>query len=692
MSGLCTKSWLLRSLLLHHAHRGQRLGRVFTAAEVSRAGEAKGAGQNPASQGAGRYSASSFGTRHSPLLSDFSSTLAGGENVGRETRETVTAKNPQECFWEEEGGGQQCHRLGTLAADVFVPSKKNLVPLTDTRTHATALLLPCTFVHPPSPPRSSPQFWSWSQWCGQWWKFWCRTGPRPGGSPRGVWRLQPPPPSWAWHWHLREAGRKQSWKSLAVPWAELAQHRAATGEGEGPAAASAAARPPGTARSPAPKLGAARRGRELGGGGGRWGSGRAAPAIASPAARLAALRAAPRRRRALLPAQLCRVPAPRGTAQRSAAPAQPAAPCPSPAGRSPPPACPAPHPAPWAARRNSRCSSFSRCRRSWAWRGGRCRRRRGRGAAARSRLRHLVSWADRGGGWESGSHPPAPHPFPRARTAPPHSRPPASEGPPPARPSIHHPPPARLAPCQLRPGAGQEGQPDCHLSHSWAGRWGLAEGPQRRVGQVEPRRCPPQPGRGTAVRAPSLPGHSPPRLAACAPTRVPPALLTWASARAHSPSQGRRRHCLLSRVCPFEKGQAQGQGGRQRLRRSPAAATRSCTSRGTLAAGGDTAAAAAAAQRVFLLEQDERSPWQPQAFTKLFHTYLKKHQSATDLRAALCLPDVPQLFLAFLLWIPQFQVSDARLKFLTAADLSTWLRGTEFDGLRHMEFFCCCRA
>lgn len=58
--------------------------------------------------------------------------------------------------------------------------------------------LPYTFGRPPSPRRILHRCGSWSRWCAHWWMFWCRTAPRPGGSPHGGWRPLQLPPSSAW--------------------------------------------------------------------------------------------------------------------------------------------------------------------------------------------------------------------------------------------------------------------------------------------------------------------------------------------------------------------------------------------------------------------------------------------------------------------------------------------------------------
>lgn len=213
------------------------------------------------------------------------------------------------------------------------------VPLkmhTQTDTIHTVLHLPCIFGHPPSPPRSSPRFWSWFPWCGQWWKFWCRTGPRPGGSPRGVWRRPPPPPSWAWRWHLGEAGRKQSLRSPSSPSTSPARGRGRKGSAAAPRGEAAA---PGRAgqlclRTGPPAL-----------------TGEEQSAPCPPPRSPSRARSLPR---AAAPSP------PGGTGHRAAQAAR------RPFHRFVAPTRPPSraHPALWGARRNSRCSSSSRCRRS----------------------------------------------------------------------------------------------------------------------------------------------------------------------------------------------------------------------------------------------------------------------------------------------------------------------------------------
>lgn len=58
--------------------------------------------------------------------------------------------------------------------------------------------LPCTSSHPPSPRRILHPCGSWSRWCARWWRFWCRTSPRPDGFPRVGSRRPPRPPSSTW--------------------------------------------------------------------------------------------------------------------------------------------------------------------------------------------------------------------------------------------------------------------------------------------------------------------------------------------------------------------------------------------------------------------------------------------------------------------------------------------------------------
>lgn len=58
--------------------------------------------------------------------------------------------------------------------------------------------LPCTSSHPLSPRRILHRCGSWSRWCARWWRFWCRTSPRPDGFPRVGLRRPPQPPSSTW--------------------------------------------------------------------------------------------------------------------------------------------------------------------------------------------------------------------------------------------------------------------------------------------------------------------------------------------------------------------------------------------------------------------------------------------------------------------------------------------------------------
>lgn len=70
------------------------------------------------------------------------------------------------------------------------------VSFTSIRTEGTGL--PCTSSRPPSPRQTPPRLGSWSRSCARWWRFWCRTSPRPDGFPRAGWRRPPRPPSSAW--------------------------------------------------------------------------------------------------------------------------------------------------------------------------------------------------------------------------------------------------------------------------------------------------------------------------------------------------------------------------------------------------------------------------------------------------------------------------------------------------------------
>lgn len=58
--------------------------------------------------------------------------------------------------------------------------------------------LPCISDHPLSPRWTLDRCGSWSRWCVQWWRSWCRTVPHSGGSPHEVWRQPRLPPSSTW--------------------------------------------------------------------------------------------------------------------------------------------------------------------------------------------------------------------------------------------------------------------------------------------------------------------------------------------------------------------------------------------------------------------------------------------------------------------------------------------------------------
>lgn len=284
------------------------------------------------------------------------------------------------------------------------------VPLkvhTQTDTVHTVLLLPCIFGHPPSPPRSSPRFWSWFPWCGQWWKFWCRTGPRPGGSPRGVWRRPPLPPSWAWRWHLGEAGRKQSLRSPSSPSTSPARGRGRKGS---------AAAPRGEAAAP-----------------GR--AGRLCPRTGPPALTGEEQSA---------PCPPPRSPSRARSLPRAAAPSPPGAPG---IALLRLPGAPSIGSLPQPARRPELTQRFEELVEILAAPhlpgAGEVRHGGAGGGDAMLlalRLGHRVSGADRGGGGERGSHPPAPGPSPgssarRQAAVPPPSLPSVR---PCSPPSIHH--------------------------------------------------------------------------------------------------------------------------------------------------------------------------------------------------------------------------------------------------------------
>lgn len=72
------------------------------------------------------------------------------------------------------------------------------------------LKLPYTSCHPPSPRQTPGLWWSWSLWCGLWWRSWCRSGRRSVLSPHGAWMQPPLLPSSAWRSLLRFRHRSQS--------------------------------------------------------------------------------------------------------------------------------------------------------------------------------------------------------------------------------------------------------------------------------------------------------------------------------------------------------------------------------------------------------------------------------------------------------------------------------------------------
>lgn len=298
-------------------------------------------------------------------------------------------------------------------------------------------------------------------------------------------------------------------KSPAVPRAELAQHHADRG-GERPAAPAAAARPRGTARSPTAGLRTARRGRELRLSGrlctdGKRGVLQGSPwqsvaGAAGPAAARIPVAGPPAFAGEALTVPCLRSPLPGQGSQLSPARSSPG--CPAleapdtgarlrlqpprvPLPRDTAPGCPLPdaglpHASPSALRSSSKFSLLLifQVPAKLGMAGGRCGRRRGRGAAAPA-LSPAQAPCERGaprrrlGERVTPTRPPTPSPG--ASTTPPDSRPPSQPWPrhpsfcPSVLPVLHPSLPACLAARQLPPGASQEGEPDCHLSHSWGG-------------------------------------------------------------------------------------------------------------------------------------------------------------------------------------------------------------------------------
>lgn len=107
MSGLCTKSWLLRSLLLHRSlcsHRGRRLGRAFTTAEVSRGEGSKKSWTKPCQPRRRQAGIQTLPLGPAMLCYLQISVLpCKRENVRRGTRGIAMTKNPQRVFLGRRG-------------------------------------------------------------------------------------------------------------------------------------------------------------------------------------------------------------------------------------------------------------------------------------------------------------------------------------------------------------------------------------------------------------------------------------------------------------------------------------------------------------------------------------------------------------------------------------------------------------
>lgn len=148
------------------------------------------------------------------------------------------------------------------------------------------------------------------------------------------------------------------------------------------------------------------------------------------------------------------------------------------------------------------------------------------------RLRHLVSGADRGGGWESGSHPPGPPPLCpglalRRQTG---GHPPSIH--PSMHPSIHHSLSA-LQPASCLLGLSSKDSPTVTCPTDEVELKDLLKGPRSRQGRERVIRIRPAlPCQGIVrhhTLHPKLPMHRYPRLAACTPTN--PAPLIWVTTR-----------------------------------------------------------------------------------------------------------------------------------------------------------------
>lgn len=161
MSGLCSKSYLLRSLLPHCSPcccQGQRLGRAFTAAEVSRGEGSKKSWTKPCWSSSWQELCLWDLPYSVPFRFRFYPVLQEGECWTTDKRSSDHQEPPKSVSGKKGVEGSNATVWEHWQQKCFVPSKKNLVTHTHAHTRTPALLLPCTFVHPPSPPQSSPRF------------------------------------------------------------------------------------------------------------------------------------------------------------------------------------------------------------------------------------------------------------------------------------------------------------------------------------------------------------------------------------------------------------------------------------------------------------------------------------------------------------------------------------------------------